>query len=190
VGRDEVRPDPGAEPRRGPESPHLAEVLAAARDDLARGHYALAAERTRDLQDEASACVLHVRALANLDDLAAAERACGRATGRHPLCGELHYLRAVLLVGLGRHQEAAVEARRVTCLDRSLAIAHFTLGSILRRLGDAAGAWRAFRNAHDLCAARPADEVVPLSDGECAGRLAEAARGQMEQLAGAAEGRR
>jgi len=30
-------------------------------------------------------------------------------------------------------------ARRVLYLDRSLAVAHFTLGSILQRLGDSAG---------------------------------------------------
>ena len=59
---------------------------------------------------------------------------------------------------------------------------HFTLGSILQRLGDAAGARRAYRNAHDLCTSRPTDEVVPLSDGEHAGRLSEAAAVQLAVL--------
>jgi chemotaxis protein methyltransferase CheR len=125
--------------------------------------------------------VLLVRALANRDP-DEAERACGAEAARHPLSGELHYLRAVLLLGLGREAEAAVAARRAIYLDRSLAIAHFTLGSILQRRGDRAGARRAYRNARDLCAARPADEVVPLTDGEPAGRLAAAAQAQMARL--------
>ncbi len=48
--------------------------------------------------------------------------------------------------------------------------------------GDLAGARRAFRNARDLCASLPPDQVVPLSDGERAGRLAEAAATQLSVL--------
>jgi hypothetical protein len=65
-----------------------------------------------------------------------------------------------------------------------LALAHFTLGSILRGLGDTEGSRRAYRNAKDLCETRPADELVPLSDGEQAGRLKEAAELQLSLLAG------
>ena len=83
---------------------------------------------------------------------------------------------------LGRDEEAARAVRRVLYLDRSLAVAHFTLGSILERMGDAAGARRAYRNARDLCRTRPADEPVPLSDGEPAGRLASAAAAQLAIL--------
>jgi chemotaxis protein methyltransferase CheR len=162
--------------------PGLEKVLAAARDDLAAGNYALAAERTRAFGDVAEAAALRVRAMANLEP-AEAERACAEAIERHPLSCELHYLRAVLLHGLGRDTDAARAARRVLYLDRSLAIVHFLLGSILRRRGDRAGAWRSFRNARDLCAAMPDAEVVPLSDGEPAVRLAEAAALQMTRLA-------
>jgi chemotaxis protein methyltransferase CheR len=155
-------------------------VLAAAREDLARGDYDRAVERTRGL-GTAEAAALLVRALANLE-LVAAELACAEAAARHPLSSELHYLRAVLLLGLGIEAEAAHAARRAIYLDRSLAIAHFTLGSILQRRGDRIGARRAYRNARDLCAARPADEVVPLTDGELAGRLAAAAEAQITRL--------
>jgi chemotaxis protein methyltransferase CheR len=175
------RQGPAPEPARAGAAEADAEaVLAAARDDLARGDYDRAVERTRG-QGTAVAAALLVRALANLD-LDAAERACAEAAARHPLASELHYLRAVLLLGLGREAEAAEAARRAIYLDRSLAIAHFTLGSILQRRGDRAGARRAYRNACDLCAARPADEVVPLTDGELAGRLAAAAQAQMTRL--------
>ncbi|HEV3261614.1 MAG TPA: protein-glutamate O-methyltransferase CheR [Gemmataceae bacterium] len=167
--------------------PDYAEILAEAREALRQGAYGRAIELTRDRTAEAGAAALHVRALANLD-APAAERVCGQATARYPLSAELHYLRAVLLLDLGRDEEAAAAARRVLYLDRSLAIAHFTLGSILWHHGDAAGACRAYRNARELCTSRPADEAVPLADGESAGRLAEAAAAQVAILEAAGEG--
>lgn len=157
------------------------EGLAAAREDLARGDYAGAAERTRGLGDDPEACALHVRALANLD-APEAERACAGAIARHPFSCELNFLRSQLLAELGRDDEACASARRVIYLDRSLAVAHFFLGTLLRRRGDLEGARRAYRNAHTLCASVPADEGLPLSGGEPAGRLARAARAEMARL--------
>jgi chemotaxis protein methyltransferase CheR len=155
--------------------------LAAARDALARGEYGRAADMTRDLREDAAAGALHVRALANLDP-AEAERACALAAARHLLSPELHYLHAVLLMGLGREGDAVRAVRRALYLDPALAVAHFTLGTLLVRLGDRAGARRAYRNAADLCAGRPPAEVVPLSEGERNGRLAEAAAAQAALL--------
>jgi chemotaxis protein methyltransferase CheR len=152
-----------------------------ARDAYDRGDYARAADLAAPLTADLSAALLHVRALANLET-GRAERACAEAAARHPLAAELHHLHAVLLLELGRDEEAARAARRVTYLDRTLAVGHFTLGSILFRRGDRAGARRAYRNARDLSAARPADEPVPLSDGMPAGRLAEAASAQLAVL--------
>src|SRR5262249_26301708 len=145
------------------------------------GDYARAAELTRDLPASVEASALRVRALANLET-AEAEAVCAEVLKQHALSTELQYLHAVLLLELGRDEEAAQAARRVIFLDRSLAIAHFTLGSILVRRGDQAGARRCYRNARDLCRMLPAHTVVPFSDGEHAGRLAEAAAGQLALL--------
>ncbi len=172
-----------------PPLPSREEVLAEARNDLAAGRYALAAEKSRGREEDAEATALHVRALANLD-VSAAESACAAAVREHPFSCELQYLRAVLLVGLGRDDEAVVAARQVLYLDRSLAIAHCLLGALQRRRGNHEGAWRSFRNAHDLCASRAVDEVVPLSDGEPNGRLAESAQLQMDQIELAREDQR
>jgi len=139
------------------------------------------ARRARPRGADAAASALHVRALANLDP-STAERACAEASAHHPLSAELHYLRALLLLDLGRDAEAAEAARRVLYLDGSLAAAYLTLGTILRRLGDREGARRAYRNARALCAARSPDEVVALTDGERAVRLFEAADVQMALL--------
>jgi chemotaxis protein methyltransferase CheR len=187
--REENGPSQVAGPSGQGDGKTTEEILKAARADLFRGDYARAAEQTRDLVDDAGASALHVRALANLDPVLA-ERACAEAATRHPLASALQYLRALLLLGLGREGEAARAARRLIYLDRSLALAHFLLGSILQRHGNRKGAWRAYRNAHDLCTARPEGEIVPLSDGEPAGRLAEAARVQMQRLETVSEERR
>jgi chemotaxis protein methyltransferase CheR len=153
----------------------------AARSALGRGDYQRAAQLTRDLGGDAEAAALHVRALANLES-AAAEQTCAAAARRHPLSAELSYLHALLLLELGRDAEAARAARRVLYLDRGLAIAHFTLGAILRRLGDLAGARRAYRNARNLSAGCPEEQLLPLAEGELAGRLARAAEVQLSLL--------
>ena len=159
----------------------IAGPLIEAREAFSRGDYRRAAALTRDLAGDLAANVILLRALANID-VAEAERACAVATARHPLSRELHYLHSVLLLESGREREAAQAARRVIYLDRSSALAHFTLGSILRRLGDRAGARRAYRNARELCLAMPADQPVALGDGERAGRLAETARSELASL--------
>jgi chemotaxis protein methyltransferase CheR len=111
-----------------------------------------------------------------------AERMAEVALRSHPLDAHLHYLRAALLLSLGRDQEAEHEAQRALYLDRSLAIAHFLLGTILRKRGDDSLARRAFRNVRDLCARRPSDEEVPAGAGERAGALLIAASAEMERL--------
>jgi chemotaxis protein methyltransferase CheR len=159
----------------------ITEALASAQAALNAGDYARAAEIAARLPATADAAVIRVQALAN-SDLRQAEKVCADAAKRHSLSAHLQYLHAVLLLDLNREQEAAQAVRRAAYLDNSLAIAHFTLGSILRRLGDVEGARRSFRNARDLCAARPPQEIVCFSDGEQAGALARAAQLQLESL--------
>jgi chemotaxis protein methyltransferase CheR len=171
----------GYDSPRHPIAPSAMPTDAQARAAFAQGDYARAANLTETPTADLPLAILHVRALANLE-MARAERACADAAAIHPLATELHYLHAVLLLELGRDEEAARAARRVVYLDPTLALGHFTLGSILMRCGDRARARRSYRNARDLCATRPADETVPLSDGMPAGRLAEAASAQLAVL--------
>jgi chemotaxis protein methyltransferase CheR len=161
------------------------DILAEAQDALVRGDYERVVRLTRDRGPDAAATVLHVRALANLDS-EAAQRACAGGAAQHPLVPEIHYLHAVLLLDFGRTDEALRAVRRVLYLDRNLAVAHLTLGAILRQRGDRAGARRAYRNALELCKACPPEQPLPLADGELAGRLAEAAKVQLALLDSAA----
>jgi chemotaxis protein methyltransferase CheR len=88
---------------------------------------------------------------------------------------------------LGRYDEAAVSLRRVIYLDSSLAMAHFTLGSVLSRLGAATEARRTYQNALRLCLARPKDEILPMSDQEPTANLIEAVRTQLALIGGTKE---
>ena len=83
---------------------------------------------------------------------------------------------------LHQHAAAADALRRVLYLDRSLALAHLSLGIVLRALGDLEGARRAFHDAHDISSAAPPDECVPLGDDEKAGDLAEFAKLQLDAV--------
>lgn len=126
--------------------------------------------------------ILRVRSLANRGDLDAAGRACTTALDHHRTSAELTYLHAALLAEAGHDSEAAAAARRALYLDRGFVVAHFALGRALARLGDTAGARRAFHNAERLLAAGNPTELVPASDGEPAGRLVEMARAQLRLL--------
>jgi chemotaxis protein methyltransferase CheR len=119
---------------------------------------------------------------ANAKGAKEAERIAQAALRRHPLDAQLHYLRATLLVALDHGEDAEHEAGRALYLDPSLAVAHFLLGTLLRKRGARADALRAFRNVRDLCAARPSDEAVPAGGGERTGALHSAASAEVERL--------
>jgi chemotaxis protein methyltransferase CheR len=107
---------------------------------------------------------------------------CAAAVAADPLSPELRYLWALLLRDTGRDVAALAEMRHALYLDRSLAVAHYALAAMLEGCGDAAAAWRSYRNARNLCDARPADEPVALGDGANAATLALAAGAAMERL--------
>jgi chemotaxis protein methyltransferase CheR len=136
------------------------------------------------LPDGIARYVSSIRALADAGELNPAAAQAAVAIQAYPLAAELHYMRAVVLAGLGQYDEASASLRRVIYLDPSLAVAHFTLGSILWRSGAVADARRCYRNALALSAERPPQESLGLSEGETAGRMAEAARSQLALIDG------
>jgi chemotaxis protein methyltransferase CheR len=148
---------------------------------MARGDWHAAAQLAGAGEDTPEAAAVAVRALANVDPQAAV-RACTEAAARHPLSVDLRYLEGVLLLGQGRLGEAERAIRQALYLEPSLAVAWLTLGSVLRRLRDSAGALRAFRTTERLCAALPPEALLPLGEGERAGALASVARGERERL--------
>ncbi|MDC0712712.1 protein-glutamate O-methyltransferase CheR [Stigmatella sp. ncwal1] len=164
-----------------PAAPSVTERLEPARQAMERGDWRNAAQLARAQEEGPEAAAMTIRALANVNPGAAAT-ACTEATARFPLAAELRYLEAMVLLGLGRLGEAERAARQVVYLEPALAVAHLTLGHVLRRQEDLAGAQRAFRAAEELCAALPPDSPVPLSEGERAGRLAQVAHDERVRL--------
>ncbi len=157
-------------------------VIQEAQAALAGGAYGQVVELVGSRTDSPVASALCVRALANFDTARALEL-CAELTLQHPTTVELHYLHSVLLLEQGRNREAADAVRRTLFLDRALAIAHFTLGTIMQRLDDLPAARRAFRNAQRLCRSLSADHVLALSDGERASRLADAIEKHLQLIA-------
>ena len=98
---------------------------------------------------------LYIRSLANLDP-DRAERTCAEAATPPPLSVELHYLHGVLLVSLGRGDEAAAALRASSI--STVRWRRLTSRSV-RSWNEAAtrkGRGGAYRNARDLCrAGRP-----------------------------------
>lgn len=198
-----ARPPEGLPPRQSPPPPvpprgpapvvpeqGSGEGAANAADAYSKRNYERAAELARRSvqlggSDPAPWIVL-VRALANQGELAAAGQACAAALDRHRTCAELAYLHAVLLAEAGRHHEAVGAARRALYLDRGLVVAHLLLGATRARLGDRDNARRAVQNAQRLLDRLAPEDIVPASDGEPAGRLAEMTRVQIQLLGGAA----
>jgi chemotaxis protein methyltransferase CheR len=163
------------------------DTLAEAREALAQSDGKQVVELTNPPTADVAATVLRVRALANLSDVETAAATAADAAARHPVSIEMGFLHATLLMNLDRYAEAASTLRRVLYLDPSLAIAQFALGATLCRLGNFGGAARAYRNARDLAARHSPEEILTLSDGERAGRLAAAAATQMAKFERLAE---
>jgi chemotaxis protein methyltransferase CheR len=163
------------------------DTLAEAREPLAQGNGKQVVELTNPSTADVAATVLRVRALANLGDVETATATAAAAAARHPASIEMGFLHATLLMNLDRYAEAASMLRRVLYLDPSLAIAQFALGATFCRLGNFGGAARAYRNARDLAARLSPEKILTLSDGERAGRLAQAASTQMTKFERLAE---
>lgn len=121
--------------------------------------------------------------IARSEGLERAAAVTADAVSMQPSSTNLRYLHSLLLMALARDQEAQEELRRLIYLDRSLAVAHFMLATLLQRRGDLGRARRLFENSYRLCSTQPASEIVPLSEGTSAGTLAASAKAQIANLA-------
>lgn len=113
-----------------------------------------------------------IRSLGGAGDLIEALTAATEAVGRFPLHAELRFLQAVVLLEAGRPADAATSARAALYLDPELAMAHLALARAEVALGHQDAARRSLRNASARLRSLPRDTLVPMSDGEPAGRLA------------------
>lgn len=137
----------------------------------AQGRYAEVVEKLDEQTPRASALV--ARALANQGKLAEASALCEQAIAADRVDPGLHYLCATILQEQHREGEAIAALKRALYLDSSFALAHFALGNLLLRTGDAPAARKTFRNLLALLNACQPDDILPESEGLTAGRLRE-----------------
>ena len=152
-----------------------------AKSALLRGEYDRAADLAVRSPESVDDCVTAVKALANIDIQKALAK-CEESLEEYSLSAELHYLHAVLFMEVQRDEDAAQAARRALFLDSSLAIVHFTLGTILQTLGSFSEAARHFRNAMQICEGRPSSEIVRFAEGETVGQLASTSRAHLTAI--------
>ncbi len=164
------------EPAPARDTAALVDQAAAAGDH--RAVLRLTEGRTQDPET----MLLRLKALANLGELVRAEREAARLVAASPLVPSLHFTRAMLLMALDRHEDAERSLLNTLYLDRSLVAAYLALGHLLLRRGDSTGAQRAYRVGRDLAAMQRPDELLPLAEGETAGRMVAAAETQLALL--------
>ena len=164
-----------------PSSDRNPSTLALAEQALVQKDLERAIELAQDLLDSEEGAVIYMRAL-TLSETEQAEAVCAELLEQHRLSAPLHYLHAIQLMHLERQEEALGELRRTLFLDRTLVIAHFMRGTLLKNLGRMDEARRAFRNARDHCASLSDDTELVLGEGETAGCLRRAAEQQLSLL--------
>lgn len=169
-----IAPSPGSQK---PELPLEASkhTLASAAQLLERGDYPEALRQMEPLlvtaQPAPEACALQARILANQGRLQEALAWSDRALEGDRLRAEFHFLRAAILLAQKSLDEAVASLRRAIYIDPRLVMAHYTLGSLLQRLGRCSAAAQSWRNALALLSNQSPATPLPLADGLLAGRL-------------------
>ena len=138
------------------------------------GEYVQTEEPPRaSLADRRAECSAQARALANQGRLADALVWCDRWIAGDKLDPAGHYVRASVLLEQGQHDEGRRSLQRVLYLDPTFVLAHFALGTLARRCGNAHQAEKHFANTLQLLAKLQPEDVLRESDGLTAGRLVE-----------------
>lgn len=177
-----VRPAPKPVPAPEKPKPRKREVPASGPGPLeqaanwfSEGRYSEAASLlepiARNGPQSAAAAILLSRCRANEARLDEALSWCERAIEADKLNMAGHYLRAAILQEQSANDEAIAALRRALFLDDRFVMAHFALASLLQKQGRVSDAARHFRNAADLIASVPPDQVLPESEGLTAARL-------------------
>jgi chemotaxis protein methyltransferase CheR len=113
------------------------------------------------------------RTLANQGKLAEATAACDQLLAWHKLEPAAHYLRAVIFEERSEPENAIAALRKALYLEPEVVVAHWHLGNLMRARERWTEAERHFENALALLRRRPADEVIPETDGLTAGSMIE-----------------
>ncbi|MBU6452607.1 MAG: protein-glutamate O-methyltransferase CheR [Cyanobacteria bacterium REEB67] len=143
-----------------------AEILEMAQSAYDQGQYEKASILTAGSLDNEKIAILHIKAQANFKGTETAEKILSKLILKHTNSFHLQYLHGHLRLDLGQLDLALTALKRCLFLDSRVAMAHFTMALVQKRLSDRIGAQRSFRNVIELCKDRPPDELLPFGDGE------------------------
>jgi chemotaxis protein methyltransferase CheR len=161
-----VPPNPAANAPRVSHKKSDAEILEIAQSAYDQGQYEKASILTAGSLDNEKIAILHIKAQANFKGSEAAEKILSKLILKHTNSFHLQYLHGHLLLDIGQLDVALAALKRCLFLDSRVAMAHFTMALVQKRLSDRIGAQRSFRNVIELCKDRPPDELLPFGDGE------------------------
>jgi chemotaxis protein methyltransferase CheR len=123
--------------------------------------------------DRVQDMALRARDCADLGELSQARRWCEQALAADRLNPALHYLHAAVMQEQEALEEAALALRKAIYLDQDFVMAHFAMGNLALRRGDARGARKHFDNVLALLDGYQQDELLPESEGITVGRMRE-----------------
>ncbi|MBE3038764.1 MAG: protein-glutamate O-methyltransferase CheR [Chloroflexi bacterium] len=121
-----------------------------------------------------------IRRLADQGRLGEAWAACEAAMAADKLDPGLLYLGATILQELDREEEAATALKRLLYLNPNYLLAHFALGNLAQRRGNAAAAGKSFKNVLALLEDYEPADILPEADGLTAGRFSEIVRATLQ----------
>lgn len=123
-----------------------------------------------ELRDQLS---LLIRSYANQGRLEDALNWCGRAIASDKMNPHFYFLRATVLQEQNLIEQAVSDLNRALYLSPDFLPAHFTLGNIMLRQGNAEKSKKYFENALEFLSVYPPDKPIEECGGITAGRLTE-----------------
>jgi chemotaxis protein methyltransferase CheR len=165
-------------------------VLITGNEPLPRNEYAAVLEQPaqatgletieKTAEETVQSKALSIRTLADQGKLPEALVLCDNALASDKLNPGLHFLRAIILQELNRVDEAGDSLKRTLYLDQNFVLAHFALGNMGLRKGNAASAKKHFLNVLSLLKDNHPEDILPESEGLTAGRFREIIKATME----------
>ena len=173
----------------------LASRLASQEDTVDRKKTSKSPEKKRDALPPSDARPAHglladARSALEQGDFENALKDARAASVRDPLLAQGYYLQALAEDALRNAEDALLLLRKCLFLDRSCAPAHWTLGSILLRLGRCDEAQRSLVNAIQSLANKPDDEEIMVGRTVSVAALRRMARSTLDRCLADAPGPR
>jgi len=148
-------------------------VIDEAREFYQQGKYTNVVEVLQEDHRTSDERMLLIRTYANQGKLDDAVQLCKKAVAADKLNPGLHYLYATILQEHHQLEDAKESLQRALYLDPNFVLAHYSLGKIYQRLGNAKSAAKCAENVLAILETCGNDDILFESEGLTAGRFKE-----------------